>query len=85
MSLDRAYLLPNPEEYTPSVAEATGRVAAYGKIARSASTLQSRANPAAREAVSTPIMFVGDYPVMSSDRTIMTWGNQCSQNGDSSF
>ena len=73
----KAYLLPNPEEYYPTVNEFLGRPSAVGWVAQSRRKLSASARPAAHEAVATPAMYIGDFPVMHDDRGMISWANEC--------
>lgn len=73
----RAFVMPNPEEYYPNVNEFLGRGVAGGKISASRGTLLAHAKSNSSEAVSTPVAFVGNFPVMSGDRNVISWGNAC--------
>jgi hypothetical protein len=73
----RAFVMPNPEEYYPTVNEFLGRVSTGGRISASRGTLAANAKAGAGESVSTPVAFVGNFPVMSGDRNTISWGNAC--------
>ena len=71
------YIMPNPEEYYPTVGEFLGKYVPQGKIN------QFRIRTAVASApgsASTPVAFIGTYPVMSNDRNIMTWASTCGNN-----
>jgi hypothetical protein len=73
----RAFVMPNPEEYYPTVNEFLGRTSPAGKIGASRATLLSSAKAVSRESVSTPVAFVGNFPVMTDDRNTISWANAC--------
>lgn len=73
----KAYILPNPDEYYPSVDEFVGRTALNGKISTSRNVLMAAANPASHETTETPVSFIGNFPVMAADRNAILWGNAC--------
>ena len=77
---DRAYLLPNPDEYYPTVNEFLGRPSAIGWVAQSRRRLSASARPAAHEAVAAPVMYIGNFPVMRDDRGMISWGSECLPN-----
>lgn len=73
----RAFVLPNPEEYYPTVDEFLGRPSGQGKISASRKTLLAKVNTRASESVSVPVEFVGNFPVMANDRNTVAWSNAC--------
>lgn len=70
MSLGRAMLLPNPEEFTPTVAQAIG--------ASRAIPMMSSVSASRNEAAAVPVQYIGTYPVFSGDKNFMIWSNACS-------
>ena len=66
MSLGKAMLIPNPEEFTPTVAQDLGRSRAVPMMASVV--------PTKNEAAAVPIEYIGTYPVFQNDRTFMIWG-----------
>lgn len=73
----KSFVMPNPEEYYPTVNEFMGIKSSTGKIGASRAVLSSRVRAGSTEAVSTPVAFVGNFPVMAGDRETITWGNAC--------
>jgi len=69
MSLGKAMLIPNPEEFTPTVAQAMGMSRAIPML--------SSVNPMKNEAAFVPVQYIGTYPVFQNDRNFMTWSNAC--------
>ena len=76
----RAFVMPNPEEYYPTVNEFMGRASTGGKISASRGTLLANAKASSSESVSTPVAFVGNFPVMAGDRNTISWANACGSN-----
>jgi hypothetical protein len=66
MSVGRAYLLRNAEEYTPTVSQMMGASPAFFS--------KSAANPALNLAVESPAEYVGTYPVMLNDPDVIMYG-----------
>ena len=75
--IGRAVLVPNPNEFYPSVDEFMGRLSTNGSLARTRGELLSAVRPESGESAMVPSMYVGNFPVTSADRDIITWGNAC--------
>jgi hypothetical protein len=73
----RAFIMPNPEEYYPTVGDFVGRGSPDSKISGARKTLTAKAKIGSNEAVATPVAFVGNYPVMAGDRNTISWENAC--------
>lgn len=69
MSLGKAMLVPNPNEFTPTVAQDLGLNPAIPMLAS--------VNPMRNEAAFAPVQYIGNYPVFQNDRSFMTWSNAC--------
>lgn len=70
-----AFLFENPEEHNPR-----GPFTASG-----ISNLARLASPESYEAARMPVVFVGNYPVVSGDLDTLSWANMCQDpepNGD---
>jgi hypothetical protein len=72
-----AFVLPNPDEFYPTVDEFMGRPAPAGKLAQARGRIAASLRSASREAVAAPAMYVGNFPVMRNDRNALSWGNAC--------
>lgn len=70
MSISKAYLLPNPEEFTPTVPMMMG-------TGLFSATLSTKADPARNEAYQVPKAYVGTYPVMHDDENVIVWSTAC--------
>lgn len=76
MPLSQTFVIPNPEEFTPTVAQSLGGAAPTGMY---------RAAVSARgEALVRPIVYVGTYPVMATDEDDAMWASPCQDAGFSS-
>lgn len=69
MPQGKVMLLPNPEEFTPTVAQATGK--------NRATPMMASVHPMRNEAAFAPAQFIGTYPVYESDRSFMVWSDAC--------
>jgi hypothetical protein len=67
--IGRAYVLPNADMFVPSVAQFVG-------ADRSVPTA-SLANPQRGEQAAAPMGYVGNYPVMSEDASVLMWASPC--------
>lgn len=75
--VNQAYLMPNPEEFYPTVDEFLGKATFGGKISTSNKALKAGLKPEAIEAVGVPAAFIGNFPVMTGDRESIVWSNAC--------
>ena len=71
MSVGKAYLVPNPEEFPPSVNDMMGLT--------QSTPMMSSVQPMRGEAAAAPVQYIGTYPIFQGDRTFLTWSTACSQ------
>lgn len=72
-----AFVIPNPEEYCPSVSEFFGTPSRNGM--RMTATLKGSVRPSSKEVSTVPVSFLGTFPVMANDANVIVWDNACSQ------
>ena len=70
-----AFIMPNPEEYYPSVSEFFGTPSNSGR--RMSASLKGFVRQNSMEVSSTPVTFLGTFPVMANDMNVIGWDNAC--------
>jgi hypothetical protein len=71
MSLGKAYVLPCPEEFTPTVLSVLGYPDSQPRFSvRGPMTEQESSAP-------TPSAYLGTYPVMQGDENFVAWATPC--------
>jgi hypothetical protein len=73
-----AFVMPNPEEYYPSVSEFFGTPSNSSR--RMSASLKGSVRQNSMEVSTTPVTFLGTFPVMANDRNVIGWDNACLQN-----